>query len=67
MHLNAKALIYNSLIISHLDCILALGYKCDRLVVKLKKKKIVRILSKYNAYNAHTVNDILKVQEYKYY
>ncbi len=68
--LNAKVLIYNSLIVSHLNfCVLAWGYKCD-IIVKLQKK-IVK-------YNAHTdplfktlrllkVNDILKVQEYKFY
>ncbi len=35
--LNAKVLIYNSLILSHLNfCILAWGYKCDR-IIKLQK------------------------------
>ncbi len=42
--LNARVLIYNSLILSHLNfCIIACGYKCDRFI-KLQKR-IVRILS----------------------
>ncbi len=67
--LNAKVLIYNSLILSHLKfCILTWGHHCDR-IVKLQKT-IVRILnlSKYNAYTEPIfkilkllkVNDILK-------
>ncbi len=36
--LNAKVVIYNSLILSHLNfCILTWGYQCDR-IVKLQKK-----------------------------
>ncbi len=74
--LNAKVLIYKSLILSHLNFgILAWSYQCDR-IVKLQKK-IVRIFSLIK-YNAHTdphfktlrllkVNDILKVQEFKFY
>ncbi len=74
--LNAKVLIYNSLILSHLNfCILALGYKCHR-IIKLQKK-IVRILS-LSKYNAHTdplfkthkllkVQEIFKLQEFKFY
>ncbi len=74
--LNAKVLIYNSLILSHLNfCILTLGYQCD-IIVKLQKV-IVRILS-LSKYNAHTepifkmlkllkVNDILNLQEYNFY
>ncbi len=74
--LNAKVLIYNPLILSHLNFyILTWGYQCDR-IVKLQKK-IVRILS-LSKYDAHTesifkmlkllqVNDILKLQEYKFY
>ncbi len=49
--LNAKVLIYNSLILSHANCcILTWGYQCDR-ILKLQKR-IVRIisLSKFNAY-----------------
>ncbi len=76
MPLNAKVLIYNSLILSHLNfCILAWGYQCD-CIVKLQKK-IVRIIS-LSKYNAHTepifkilkllkVYDILKLQELKFY
>jgi hypothetical protein len=74
--LNAKLLIYNSLILSHLNfCILAWGHQCER-IVKLQKK-IIRILN-ISKYNAHTepifktlkllkVNDILKLQEFKFY
>ncbi len=44
LSLNVKVFIYNSLILSHLHfCILAWGYKCDR-IIKLQKR-IVRILS----------------------
>lgn len=74
--LNAKVLIYNSLILSHLNfSILAWGYQCDR-IVKLQKR-IVRIIS-LSKYNAHTepifknlkllkIQDILKLQQYKFY
>jgi len=74
--LNTKVLIYNSLILSHLNfCILAWGYQCDR-ILKLQKR-IVRILN-ISKYNAHTepifktlkllkVTDILKLQELKFY
>ncbi len=49
---NKKILIYNSLVLSHLNFgILLWGYKCDK-VFKLQKK-IVRILS-LSKYNAHT-------------
>jgi hypothetical protein len=70
--LTAKVLIYNSLILSHLNyCILAWGYQCTR--IEKLQKRIVRILS-LSKYNAHTepifktlkllkVNDILKLQE----
>ncbi len=76
LSLNAKVLIYNTLILSHLNfCNLTWGYQCDR-IVKLQKK-IVRFLS-LSKYNAHTepifkilkllkLNDILKLQEYKFY
>ncbi len=71
LSLNAKVLIYNSLILSHLNfSILTWGYQCYR-------KKIVRILN-LSKYNAHTesifkmlkllkVNDILKLQEYNFF
>ncbi len=38
--MKTKVLIYNSLIVSHLNfCILAWGYQCD-IVIKLQKKVI---------------------------
>ncbi len=47
-----KVLLYNSLIVSHLNfCILAWGYQCDR-VIKLQKK-VIQILN-LSKYNAHT-------------
>ncbi len=50
--LNANVLIYNSLILSHVNyCILTWGYQCDR-IFKLQKR-IVRIIS-LSKYNAHT-------------
>ncbi len=67
LSLNAKVLIYNSLILSHLNfCILAWGYKCDR-IIKLQKK-IVRILS-LSKYNAHTdpLFKTHKFQEFKFH
>ncbi len=76
LHLNAKVLIYNPLILSHLTfCILACGYKCDG-IIKLQKR-IVRILS-FGKYNAHTdplfkthtllnFQNIFKLQEFKFY
>ena len=74
--LNARMIIYNSLILSHLNyCILVWGYRCER-ITKLQKR-IVRILS-LSKYNSHTepifktlkllnVNDIIKLQELKFY
>ncbi len=74
--IQTKVLIYNSLVLSHLNFgILLWGFKCDK-VFKLLNK-IVRILS-LSKYNAHTdalfkelklrkVNDILKLQELKFY
>ncbi len=55
--LNAKVLIYNSIILSHLNvCILTWGYECD-IIVKMQKQ-IVRILnlSKYNANKTNLQN-----------
>ncbi len=69
-------LIYNSLILSHLNFeMLAQGFQCARRT-KLQKK-IIRILSR-SKYNAHTepifkelkllkLEDILKLQELKLY
>ena len=74
--LKTKLLIYNSLILSHLNFgILAWGYQCER-IIKLQKKAI-RIIS-ISKYNAHTeplfkelkllkVTDILRLQELKFY
>ena len=74
--LKTKILIYNSLIVSHLNFgILVWGYQCDR-IMKLQKK-VIRIIS-LSKYNAHTepifkklnllkVKDILKLQELKFY
>ncbi len=74
--MKTKVLIYNSLIVSHLNfCILAWSYQCDR-AIKLQKK-VIRILN-HSKYNAHTepilkelkllkVKDILKLQELKFY
>ncbi len=68
--LNANVLLYNSLILSHVNiCILTWGYQCDR-VLKLQK----RIISP----NAHPekilktlkllkVNDLLKLHKLKLY
>ncbi len=50
--LNAKLMIYNSLILSHLNFgILFWGYRCNR-IIKLQKR-IVQIIS-LSKYNAHT-------------
>ncbi len=72
--IKTKILIYNSLVLSHLNFeILAWGFQCARLT-KLQKK-IIRILSR-SKYNAHTepifkelkllkLEDKLKLQELK--
>ncbi len=74
--IQTKILIYNSLVLSHLNFgVLLWGYKCEK-VFKLQKT-IVRILS-LSKYNAHTdvllkkmkllkINDILKLQQLKLY
>ena len=74
--LTVKLILYNSLILPHLNYgIMTWGYKCDR-INKLQKKAI-RIVS-LSKYNAHTepifkrlqllkVADILKIQELKFY
>ncbi len=50
--IQTKVLIYNSLVLSHLNFgILLYGFKCDK-IFKLQQK-IVRILS-LSKYNAHT-------------
>ncbi len=74
--LNARVIIYNSLILSHLNyCSLARGYICER-ITKLQKH-IVRILS-LSKYNTHKepifktlkllkLIDIQNLQELKFY
>ncbi len=74
--IQTKVLIYNSLVLSHLNFVILLcGFKYDKLF-KLQKN-IVRFLS-LSKYNAHTdplfkilkllkVNDIFKLQELKFY
>ena len=74
--LKTKVLLYNSLILSHLNFgILAWGYECER-IAKLQKK-VIRIIttSKYNAHSEPIlkklkllrVGDILRLQELKFY
>ncbi len=68
--LNARVMIYNSLILSHLNyCILAWGYRCER--ISKVQKRIVRILS-ISKYNAHTepifkLLSLLKVNDIFFY
>ncbi len=72
----ARVIIYNLLILSHLNyCILAWSYRCER--INKLEKRLVRIL-RLSKYNAHTkpifktlkllkVIDILNLQELKFY
>ena len=74
--IDTKRLVYNSLILSHLNFgILAWGFDCGR--IEKLQKKAVRIIT-LNKYNAHTdplfkqlkllkVKDILFLQEMKFY
>jgi len=74
--IQTKILIYNSLVLSHLNFgILIWGFKCEK--VAKQQKKVIRILS-LSRYNAHTeplfkilkllkVKNILKLQELKFY
>ncbi len=71
--INAKRLIYNSLILYHLNyCAVIWGYKCEQLT-KLQKCIIrIIILGKYNSHTEPNLkllelNDILKLQELKFY
>ena len=74
--LKTKVLLYNSLILSHLNFgILAWGYECVR-IAKLQKKAVrIITLSKYNAHSEPIlkklkllkVEDILRLQELKFY
>ncbi len=68
--------LYNSLILSHLNFgILALGYKCEKLIKSQKSVIQIIYLSKYNAHTEPIfkelkllkLNDILKLQELKFY
>ncbi len=64
--LNARMIIYNSLILSHLNyCILVWGYRCEG-ITKLQKR-IVRILS-ISKHNSHTepIFQILKLLKINY-
>ncbi len=74
--LNAMMIIFNSLILSHINyCILVWAYICE-IITKLQKR-LVRILS-LSKYNSHPepifkipkllkVNHIIKLQELKFY
>ncbi len=74
--LKNKILIYNSLILLHLNFgILAWGYQCNR--ITKSQKTVIKIIS-LAKYNAHTeplfkqlklekVEDILRLQELKFY
>ena len=74
--MQTKVLIYNSLVLSHLNLgIFIWGFKCEKLT--RLQKKVIRIIS-LSKYNAHTeplfknlkllkVSDILKLQELKFY
>ena len=74
--LEIKKLLYNSLILSHINyCIMAWGYKGNRLI-KIQKRA-VRIIT-LSGYNSHTeplfkqlnllkIEDQLKLQELKFY
>ena len=74
--LTVKLILYNSLVLPHLNYgIMTWGYKCDR-INKLQKKAIrIVSLSKYNAHkelifkrlHLLKVADILKTQELKFY
>ncbi len=74
--IQTKIIIYNSLVLSHLNFgILLWGFKCET-VFKLQKQIVrISILSKYNAHTdaifKHLkllkVSDILKLQELKFY
>jgi hypothetical protein len=74
--LNIKTILYNSLILSHLNyCLLVWGYSNTR--IKKLQKRAIRIIS-VSKYNAHTeqlfrklnllkIDDILKLQQLKFY
>ncbi len=75
--ISAKRLIYNTVILSHVNyCVLIWGYKCERLT-KLQKRfiRIITLIGKYNSYTEPIfkslkllkLDDILKFQELKFY
>ena len=73
--LNVRLMLYNALILPHLNyCVTAWGYQCNR-IIKLQKKAIRTVM--ISSYNAHTesffknlkllkIQDILTLQTLKY-
>ena len=74
--LNIRLMLYNTLILRHLNyCVTAWGYQCNR-IIKLQKKAIRTVM--ISSYNAHTetffknlkllkIQDILTLQTLKIY
>ena len=74
--INIKILLYNTLLIPHINyCLMAWGFNCNRLYTL--QKKAIRIISQ-SKYNAHTsplfkklkllkLQDLLKLQQLKFY
>ena len=74
--LNVRLMLYNALILPHLNyCVTAWGYQCNR-IIKLQKKAIRTVM--ISSYNAHTesffknlkllkIQDILTLQTLKIY
>ena len=74
--LNVRLMLYNALILPHLNyCVTARGYQCNR-IIKLQKKAIRTVM--ISSYNAHTesffknlkllnIQDILTLQTLKIY
>ena len=74
--LNIRLMLYNTLILPHLNyCVTAWGYQCNR-IIKLQKKAIRTVM--ISSYNAHTepffknlkllkIQDILTLQTLKIY
>ena len=74
--LEIKIMLYNALILAHINyCITLWGYQGNRLVKIQKKAERIIILSKYNSHteplfkklNPLKVEDLLKLQELKFY
>ena len=68
-----KTLLYNPLIVPHINyCIMAWGFQLNR-IIKLQKKALrIITLSNYNSHSIKTfsllkVDDILKLQQLKFY